>query len=196
MPRRDTRGAILTAAETVSRRGGLTGTTTKEVAAQAGCSEAAIYYHFKDRTDLLAEMVAGRFIALSQLVREQDLRDAADAPQIERLLDIATRAYGELIGLSSTLFADPSVLRRFRDVLLDRNVSPHDLRTAIAAQVEAGQDDGWVRADVDAAAVATLIAGACHELALHGHLMGEAAEGSHGDPASLAPTLTLLLTPR
>jgi AcrR family transcriptional regulator len=63
MARPSRRTVILDDTEDLARTVGLVRVTTKAVAAAAGCSEASIYYHFADRSDLLAEMVAGRFRA-------------------------------------------------------------------------------------------------------------------------------------
>ena len=79
MARRDTRNVILEAAERVARRSGLARVTTKMVAAEAGCSEASIYYHFRDRTDLLAEVVASRTVQLNASMAKLPLKDGGSA---------------------------------------------------------------------------------------------------------------------
>src|ERR1700756_830374 len=47
------RGEILQAAETIMHSRGLTGVTTREISKVVGCSEGALYFHFKGRLELL-----------------------------------------------------------------------------------------------------------------------------------------------
>src|SRR5690242_12872035 len=51
------RGEILQAAETIMRSRGLTGVTTREISKVVGCSEGALYFHFKGRLELLLAML-------------------------------------------------------------------------------------------------------------------------------------------
>jgi AcrR family transcriptional regulator len=186
------------AAEEVGRRVGLARVTTKEVAAAANCSEASIYYHFENRNDLLAELVARRFAELDEHVSGFQLSDG-DRP-VERLAALVTvvmEAFVELIGLSAPLFADPDVLAQFRLVLIKRSVSPHGIQATVASHLKEQQRDGNLRDDVNADVLALLIVGACHELALEAHLMGT-ADGSTPATAAqeIATTLAVMLTRR
>jgi TetR/AcrR family acrAB operon transcriptional repressor len=51
-----TREALIDAAEKVFRRDGVTRTSLAEVAAEAGMTRGAIYWHFRDKAELLAAM--------------------------------------------------------------------------------------------------------------------------------------------
>lgn len=51
-----TRESLIDAAETVFRREGVTRTSLAEVAAAAGVTRGAIYWHFRDKNELLAAM--------------------------------------------------------------------------------------------------------------------------------------------
>jgi TetR/AcrR family acrAB operon transcriptional repressor len=51
-----TREALIDAAERVFRREGVTGTTLAEVAAEAGVTRGAIYWHFRDKGELFGAM--------------------------------------------------------------------------------------------------------------------------------------------
>jgi AcrR family transcriptional regulator len=195
MARQSTRTAILDAAEDLARSAGLVRVTTKAVAAAAGCSEASIYYHFRDRTDLLAEVVAGRFAELTAALADMRLPDDGGATQrLAALIEAVANMYAQMIGLSSSLLADPDVLARFRAVLEQRSLSLHGMQGIVAGRIRREQQDGRLRSDVDANIVALLIAGTCHEVALEAHLMGDAphftpAEGARRLAAALATML-------
>ena len=196
MARPSTRAAILDATEELARTVGLVRVTTKAVANAAGCSEASIYYHFQDRADLLAEVVAGRMKEVYTQLATMPLPEGDSATRLSALVTAVAEAYTDLIGLSSPLLADPEVLGRLRAVMEQQSVSLHGLQAIVAERISQEQRAGRVRSDVDPAMVALVIAGTCHEIALEGHLMGQAPQHlkSAGSTVhSLATTLSTLL---
>src|SRR5437763_4937738 len=56
--RKNRKDDIVAAAENLLRTKGLATVTTRQVAAEVGCSEAAIYVHFKSRLELLLAVLA------------------------------------------------------------------------------------------------------------------------------------------
>src|ERR1700679_3578661 len=65
----DTRDRILDAAAHVMRTRGFARTTTKEIARAAGFSEATLYKHFQDKTDLFLAVLKERLPSLGPLLR-------------------------------------------------------------------------------------------------------------------------------
>src|SRR5262245_50376272 len=51
------RSQILQAAQKLMHSRGLTGVTTRQISKEVGCSEAALYVHFKGRLELLLAML-------------------------------------------------------------------------------------------------------------------------------------------
>ncbi len=196
MARGSTRTAILDAAEELARTAGLVRVTTKAVASAAGCSEASIYYHFQDRADLLAEMVAGRMKQVNTQLATMPLPEGDSATRLSALIKAVAEAYTNLIALSSPLLADPEVLSRLRAVIEKHSVSLHGMQAIVAERIASEQRAGRIRSDVDPVMVALVIAGTCHEIALEGHLMGQAHQHMKSAGAtvhSLATTLSTLL---
>ena len=193
MSRRDVRAEILVAAEALAIEKGFGGVTTKEVAKAAGCSEGSIYNHFSDRNDLLSQVVAGRMLLVFDELADASLEVGADG-SLDQLVRGLLSAYGQLIALSTSLFADPDVLARFNAVLEDRGASPEGIRDAVAKQIRDAQERGVLRADVGADAVAFLLTGSCHEAALHAHLGGHPMDPEVAVRA-VAGTLGVLLKP-
>jgi AcrR family transcriptional regulator len=79
---RDARAAILSAAMDLVGRQGLARTTLEEIAAAAGVSRGAIYWHFKSKDDLFAAIVADispipQVIALLHASAGRPLQDLA-----------------------------------------------------------------------------------------------------------------------
>lgn len=172
MAKRDLRSSILDAAERVVQRQGMAQTTTKEVAAEAGCSQGSLYNHFRDRADLLANVVVARMDAKRQemetLAAELEGKDepAALRTLLAALLDADTA----LIGLSAPLLGDIDVLDRFRTMAAETGVrGPH---VVVAEYVERRRAQGVFQADADPAVAALVLGGAIHQVALERHLHG------------------------
>ncbi len=64
----DTRDRILDAATHVMRTRGFARTTTKEIARAAGYSEATLYKHFQDKTDLFLAVLKERLPTVSWML--------------------------------------------------------------------------------------------------------------------------------
>lgn len=114
MPRRTkeealaTRHALLDAAERVFQRKGVSATSLADIAAEAGTTRGAIYWHFQDKADLFNAMMERVTLplehALHTSAREGDddalqamraalmqvLRSTAHDPQTRRVFEVAT----------------------------------------------------------------------------------------------------------
>ncbi|MBK1697770.1 TetR family transcriptional regulator [Rhodovibrio salinarum] len=87
---RATRESILDAAEDVMERDGIPATTLDQIAREAGVTRGAIYWHFKDKEDLLDSMVARAAFPLDEL-RAADVR-AETADALEELRQVSEQA--------------------------------------------------------------------------------------------------------
>jgi len=73
-----TRHALLDAAELVFERRGVAGTSLQEVAAAAGLTRGAVYWHFRDKADLFNAMMDRAVLPFEQHWLEGAASDAAD----------------------------------------------------------------------------------------------------------------------
>lgn len=141
-------------------RCGYQATSIDRIAKAAGLTKGAIYYHFKNKEDLLFAAVTNRVGQFERRVAT-DLKLVADAPtalrEVARLcLDHATKSNHrrmivtlmvEAIDTNPRLEAEfRAVMQRFRDFL--------------KRIVQRGQKSGQFRRDVDAAIAAEVYAGA------------------------------------
>src|SRR5215472_17537758 len=102
-----TRARILEAAEQVVRERGLGRATTKEIARAAGCSEAALYKYYKDKSDLVLAMIISRPGGLRQyltdlpaLAGRQTLRQT-----LTGLAECAVEHFSHAMPFANALFA-------------------------------------------------------------------------------------------
>jgi TetR/AcrR family acrAB operon transcriptional repressor len=117
----ETRNAILDAAEQLFSEHGVSRTSLEDIAQAAGVTRGAIYWHFKDKSDLFAAMVNRVTLPMEAMVaRSSDesvadplaslkacavsaLKRTATDPQCQRVFDIVTHKceyLGEMAGVA------------------------------------------------------------------------------------------------
>lgn len=119
-PREDTRARLIAAARTVISSSGLQAARMEDIAAEAGVSRAAVYYHFNSKQDLAAALVDDIFRGLTATVRTA----LAEGP-VEHVLRAAVEFFGGQVTLARLLIADmptpvdpEHLMARHRDELL------------------------------------------------------------------------------
>ena len=90
-----TREALIDAAERVFRREGVTQTSLAEIAAEAGVTRGAIYWHFRDKAELLDAMCERTVLPLDAAVAR-----AGDAARLDPLGTLRTLAVDALAQLA------------------------------------------------------------------------------------------------
>lgn len=122
----ETRSRILDAAERLFSERGVSRTSLEDVAQAASVTRGAIYWHFKDKRDLFAAMVARVTLPMEAMVAassEQSvadpiaslrasavnaLRRTATDPQVQRVFDVVTHKceyLGEMAGVNRRISA-------------------------------------------------------------------------------------------
>ena len=135
-------------------RYGYAGTSIDRIARAAGVTKGALYYHFRDKEQLLAESVSERIGAFERYVvdRVQPLEDPAAAlREIARICAQNARRDNHrrfiLTLMVEVLDTNDAMSAKFRDMLRRfRSFHRHLIRT--------GQERGVFRAEVDAAVAA------------------------------------------
>ncbi|MGC7096969.1 TetR/AcrR family transcriptional regulator [Amycolatopsis lurida] len=159
-----TRDRILDAAAQVMRTHGLAKATTKEIAKAAGFSEAALYKHFRDKTDLFLAVLEERMpTGLGILIGGLPQRVGGD-PVEEVLTEFAYAAiafYGRTFPIAASLFSDPHLLTAHREVVHDRGKGPRHVGDMLTDYLEAEQRLGRISVKADPRAAADLLLGAC-----------------------------------
>lgn len=184
----DTRGKMLDAAEHVMRTKGLARATTKEIARESGFSEAALYKHFRDKTDLflavLRERTPGHLPALLAELAERPGRGNLRANLLE-VAQTAIEFYGETFPMAASIFSEPTLLAAHKDALVERGAGPQHVRDALTQYLAREQELGWLAAEADPAAAAALLLGACFMQAFLGNFTDQAGP----NPESLVDAL-------
>ncbi len=141
-------------------RYGYRATSISRIAESAGLTKGAIYYHFKDKEELLFEAVANRLSQFERSVTAEilPLRDAVDAlRETTRVcLDHATKSNHRRF-IVTLMVEAMGTNAQLSDQFL---AMMHRFRGFLREIIEFGQDQGTFRRDVDATALARVYAGA------------------------------------
>lgn len=159
-----TRDRMLDAAAHVMRTRGLARATTKEIAKEAGFSEAALYKHFSDKTDLFLAVLTERTPSDLNGVLA-GLLDAVERKPVREVLEEVARTavgfYRQTFPIAGSLYSDARLLAAHRRALAERGYGPHHPRDVLADYLAAEQRAGRVKATADPKAAAQLLLGAC-----------------------------------
>ena len=160
--KRDLRAGILSAAETLLRKRGLGGLTTRAIAREVPCSEGAIYVHFKDRLDLVLAVLHQSLPEMLVPLHALEAKAGLGTPEVnlqaavEGLLQFHTRVMPMLCSLSM----EEELIVRFRQSLEDAGKGPDRGIATLARYIEQEQALGRIESAVDAlAAAGALMAG-------------------------------------
>ncbi len=171
---RPTPERLLDAAETLMRTSGLANATTKAIAREAGCSEAALYKHFANKEELFVRVLMERTPNAGPLM--DALRAGSGEKGVEEVLaDIARLAslfYADAMPMAASLFAEPALLTRHREGVRQIGAGPHLVLEALAGRLRREGDAGGLRPDADPDAAAALLLGACFQRAFFLHFSG------------------------
>jgi AcrR family transcriptional regulator len=187
-----TRDRILDAAAHVMRTRGFARTTTKEIARTAGYSEATLYKHFQDKTDLFLAVLKERLPSLGSTLSalsagidadagtsaandagagtngHADANTAARETLASRLTGTARGAiafYEASFPISASVFSEPELLTAHHSAVTRQGAGPQYPVEALARYLRLEQGRGRIRPGADCAAAASLLLGSCFQYA-------------------------------
>jgi AcrR family transcriptional regulator len=146
------RSEILQAAQKLMVEKGLTGVTTRQISREVGCSEGALYVHFKGRVELLLAMLEESLPDMLEPFRAVEEAVGRNTPQanLEMAVTGIYKFQTRLAPLFAGLFAEPKLLLAFRRSLSSQNKGPHLSIGAVASYIEAEQKIGRISSQLDA----------------------------------------------
>lgn len=183
---------IAAAAEVMGERG-LGRATTKEIARAAGCSEALLYKHFRDKQDLflavLHEWMPGFLDVLEKL--PEQVGTGSVRGHLEALARVAVPFFERVMPMASSLFSERELLEKNAETLRARGAGPHKGNERVADYLRAEQRLGRIGKAIDPEAAAALLLGACWQRAFFTVFMGEDVHSQPVEPWAENVTRTL-----
>jgi AcrR family transcriptional regulator len=191
-----TRDRILDAAAAVMRERGLAHATTKEIAKAAGFSEATLYKHFTDKSELFVRVLAERLPRFVPIVEQLHAGDGTVVTNLRTVAAAAIEFYTDSFPISASIFAEPKVLEAHRVGLRRTGSGPHRATERLTAYLVAEQELGRVRADADPASLAALLLGACFQHAFLHQFNDDDQVDAEAVADRLVAALTSTLSPQ
>ncbi|WP_051571667.1 TetR/AcrR family transcriptional regulator [Cryptosporangium arvum] len=175
------------------RERGLAHATTKEIARAAGFSEATLYKHFTDKTELFVQVLSERLPRFVPIVKQLSPGAGTVLENLRTVAASAIEFYTDSFPISGSIFAEPKVLDAHRVGLRRTGSGPHKANESLTAYLSAEQELGRIGADADPATLAALLLGACFQHAFLRQFADDDAEPDAADRfvAALAPALGL-----
>jgi AcrR family transcriptional regulator len=191
------RDEILDAAGQLLRTRGVSGATTKEIAAAAGCAEGTLYRHFPDKGELLFAAVEKNLPSLEAALAAGAAEGGDVRDYLERVVTSLVDYYGKLLPYGVGLAADVELAERNRGRMRASGLGPHRLIEKLAGHLAAEQAKGRIRGSVDPLALASLVAGPCFHYAFMRFFAGEVPlwDSPAGFARSVVEPLFVVATP-
>jgi AcrR family transcriptional regulator len=149
----------MTAAIDCFARLGYQGTSIDRIARDAGVTKGAVYYHFRDKEELLFEAVKDRIGGFEQHVLGEVTPDDDAIGNLRRVVDacffhatVSNHRRFIITLMIEALDTNPRLSAEFRNIL-------RRMRAFVTRIVRRGQASGALRADVKPEEVAALLAG-------------------------------------
>ena len=150
---------IIRAAEKLMQTRGLSGVTTRLIAQEVGCSEGALYVHFKGRLELLLAMLEESLPDMLGPLRvlQESVGQGSVHKNLERALTGIYRFHQKVILRTAGLFAEPELLAAYRNSLRKQGKGPHLSLQIVEAYIRSEQRLKRVATSVDAKWAASLL---------------------------------------
>ena len=172
------RSDILRAAEKLMQSRGLSGVTTRRISHEVGCSEGALYVHFKGRLELLLAMLDESLPDMLGPLRELKESVGRSSPQenLLKALGGIFKFHQRVVPGSAGLFAEPELLDAYRDSLKRQGKGPHLSMKVLEEYIRAEQGLERIASRVDAKLAACLLMAASFFRAFLQHFLGKSMQ--------------------
>ncbi|HVP54845.1 MAG TPA: TetR/AcrR family transcriptional regulator [Candidatus Eisenbacteria bacterium] len=150
---------IVQAAERVLLKEGLSGVTTRQISREAGCSEGALYVHFRGRLELLLAVLEESLAEMLGPLQALHDRVGRGSPHSNLRVALAGifRFHQRAMPFSAGLFAEPVLHAAYRQSLARQGKGPHLSIKALELYISAEQRIGRVDPEVNPGTAAYLL---------------------------------------
>jgi AcrR family transcriptional regulator len=150
---------ILEAAKKLMLSRGLSGVTTRRISRLVGCSDGALYVHFKGRLELLLAMLEELLPEMLGPLDDLPKRVGYGSPQanLAAVLNAIFRFHQRATPVVAGLFAEPALHNAYRASLARQDKGPHLSMKVLENYIAAEQALGRIHKRVDPKLAASLL---------------------------------------
>lgn len=158
-----TREAILDAAEAIFFEKGVARTTLDEISRAAGVTRGALYWHFRNKADVLTALVQRVELPIDRLLAEIAEADAGERDLLGRTRDLFRRVFRELAEdaqrqrVFTILIQGTELVGEMQPVQDHFEAKGNALVAALSRVMERCRETGEVPADLDPALAASAV---------------------------------------
>jgi AcrR family transcriptional regulator len=172
------RSEILRAAENLMQSRGLSGVTTRQISHEVGCSEGALYVHFKGRLELLLAMLEESLPDMLGPLRTLEESVGRSSPQenLVAALGGIFKFHQRVVPGTAGLFAEPELLAAYRNSLKRQGKGPHLSMRVLEEYIRSEQGRKRIASEVDPKLAAYLIMSASFFRAFVEHFLDKSMQ--------------------
>ncbi|MBN1365274.1 MAG: TetR/AcrR family transcriptional regulator [Syntrophaceae bacterium] len=177
----DNRQNIIKATNRLLQTHGLVRLTTSKIAQEAKVAEGLIYHHFKDKAELIFEVVQNRVQEAKNLMQNLPLEVGKRTllENLENILFAVYHAYHEITPIIYSIFADQHLHIRMQEIIEKREKGPQYAIKGLAVYLAAEQRLGRLSVAVDTPVLAKCLWMLSTQLAMLENLMGNKPDEKH-----------------
>ena len=152
----DNRQNIIDATERLLQTHGLARLTTRAIAREAKVAEGLIYHHFKDKAELIFEVVETRVRETKNIMQNLPLEVGKSTllKNLEGVLLAIYHAHYEITLIINSIFADQKLRDRLQEIVRERNMGPQYAIEGLDVYLAAEQRLGRISDAVDTGVLA------------------------------------------
>jgi len=137
---------------------GIQNLTTKNLAAEMGFTEPALYRHFKGKTEILVSVLNYFREGLQKGIQEIVQADSTGIKKLEEIMQLQFQTFTDNPAIVMVIFAETSF--QYEQALSDAVLKiMNQKKMMIEMIISIGQKDGSIRKDIDAAYLASFFMG-------------------------------------
>ena len=177
----ENRQNIICATERLLQTRGLARLTMREIAREAKVTEGLIYHHFKDKAELIFEVVETRVRETKNLMLNLplELGKSTLLKNLENVLLSVYHAHYEITPIICSMFADQKLHVRIKEIVKERNVGPQYAIEGLDVYLAAEQRLGRLSDAVDTNTLATCLWMISTQSAMLDRLLGNNPDETH-----------------
>jgi AcrR family transcriptional regulator len=177
----ENRQNIICATERLLQTRGLARLTMREIAREAKVAEGLIYHYFKDKAELIFEVVETRVRETKNLMQNLPLQLGKSTllKNLEDVLLSVYHAHYEITPIICSMFADQKLHVRIKEIVKERNIGSQYAIEGLDVYLAAEQRLGRLSDAVDTNTLATCLWMISTQSAMFDRLLGNNPDETH-----------------
>lgn len=152
----DNRQNIISSTERLLQTHGLACLTTRNIAREAGVAEGLIYHHFKDKAELIHEVIERQMQGAKHVLRSLPVKVGQEtlSENLEEVLLVVYTSHYAMAPAVYSVFADHRLHARMLEILREREAGPQNAIEGLAVYLAAEQRLGRMAENISPRAAA------------------------------------------